>query len=48
MDYYIKRLVNCGYSYDDAKVICRAFLEDHSVAEFMRYIAKLEMAKNVD
>ncbi len=42
MDKYIKRLIKCGYSADDAKSICAQFIKDFSLFELNNFILFME------
>lgn len=47
MDYYIKRLIKCGYSPHDARLICHFAIEKDGIFKFISYLETLEN-KNVD
>lgn len=42
MEYYIARLVKCGYSQKDANNICHMFLNDHSIFDLVKFVVRLE------
>lgn len=42
MEYYIAKLIKCGYSQKDANNIYHNFLKDHSIFDLVAFILKLE------
>lgn len=42
MEYYISKLIKCGYSRKDANNIYISFLKDHSIFDLVHFIDNLE------
>lgn len=47
MNYYIKRLIKCGYSQQDASKLCAFIIEKDGIFKLIAYLETLEN-KNVD
>ena len=47
MEYYVKRLIQCGYSPSDAQRIYRTFIEKDGIMKFISFLNSLEK-KHVD
>lgn len=42
MEYYILKLIKCGYSRQDADNICHNFLKDHNIFDLVIFISTIE------